>query len=134
MIVRGTLRPKALAQDWSARFAYSYGYKSNNVVWVAGQIARDGKGELIGVGDIEAQSIQVFENIRAVLEEAGGSLADVVATTTYITARPYREVVTAVRHRYFKGPDYPTNTLLIVEGLGLPEYLVEVEATAVLSG
>ncbi|MET4491231.1 RidA family protein [Bradyrhizobium sp. LA7.1] len=133
-LIRGRVQPNKLASDWSSRFAYSYGFRHGNMLWIAGQIARDGKGMLVGVGNIEAQAVQVFENIQSVLEEAGATMSDLVSTTTYITSRPYRETVTEVRHRYLKGPHYPTNTLLIVQGLGLPEYLVEIEAVAVLRG
>lgn len=126
------LQPAGLAKEWASRLAYSYGNRTGRVIWISGQVARNGRGELVGQGDISAQAVQVFENIKAVVEAGGGTMADIVTTTTYITERPYREVVTNVRHSYFKGPNYPGNTLLIVAGLGLPEYLVEIEAVAVL--
>lgn len=122
-----------LPAEWASRFAYSYAVQTGRVLWISGQISRDASGQLVGAGDIRAQAVQVFENIRAAVESAGGSMADVVTTTTYITERPFREVVTDVRHRYFPGPEYPGNTLLIVAGLGLPEYLVEIEAVALLA-
>jgi len=131
-VERGPIQPKSLVSQWSTRFAYSYGYKAGNMVWIAGQVARNGDGELVGLADPEAQAVQCYENIKAVVETAGGTLDDIVSCTTYLSDRAYREPVTEVRHRYFKGPDYPTNTLCIVTGLGLPEYLVEIEAVAVL--
>ncbi|MES2940746.1 MAG: RidA family protein [Pseudomonadota bacterium] len=126
------LYPKTdrLPQAWASRFAYSYAVRTGELVWISGQIARNAAGELVGQGDIRAQAVQVFENIKAAVEAAGGTMADVVSTTTYITERPQREVVTEIRHGYFPGPDHPCNTLLIVSGLGLPEYLVEIEAVA----
>jgi 2-iminobutanoate/2-iminopropanoate deaminase len=129
---RHELKPASLAPDGAAQYAYSYGQRTGNIVWIAGQVPRARDGSMVGIGDAEAQAVQVFENIRAVVEEAGGTLADVVQTTTYITERPARETVGAVRRRYFPGPSYPTATLLIVAGLGLPEYLVEIDAVAVL--
>ena len=129
---RELITPTTLAPDGAANFGYSYGIRTGNIVWIAGQVARDRTGQLVGPGDIEAQTVQVFENIKAVVEAAGGTLADVVQTTTYITARPDREVVNTVRKRYFNGPLFPTATLLIIAGLGVPEYLVEIEAVAVL--
>ena len=129
---RHELKPTSLAPDGASPHAYCYGIRTGNIVWIAGQVPRDGQGGLVGIGDAEAQAVQVFENIKAIVQEAGGTLADVVQTTTYITDRPTREIVGAVRRRYFPGPEYPTATLLIVAGLGLPEYLVEIEAIAVL--
>jgi 2-iminobutanoate/2-iminopropanoate deaminase len=129
---RELVTPSTLAPNGAANFSYSYGIRTGNIVWIAGQVPRDGAGQLVGVDNIEAQTVQVFENIKAVVEAAGGTLADIVQTTTYITARPYREVVNDVRKRYFHGPLFPTATLLIISGLGVPEYLVEMEAVAVL--
>ena len=100
------------------------------LVFISGMVARRPDGTVAGVGDVAAQTVQVCENVKAAVEAAGGTMADVVSTTTYITGRPQREVVTEVRHGYFPGPDHPCNTLLIVSGLGLPDYLVEIEAVA----
>jgi 2-iminobutanoate/2-iminopropanoate deaminase len=113
-------------------FAYSLGVRSGDVVWFAGQIARAPEGELVGLADPEAQAVQVYRNVQSLLQAAGGDLEDIVATTTYITDRAYREPVTAVRRGVFPGPDYPTNTLVICAGLGIPEYLVEVEGVAIV--
>lgn len=129
---REYLTPAGLAPDGARRFAYSYGVRTGNVVWVAGQVARDRDGNLVGKGDVEAQCVQVFENLKAMVEASGGTLDDVVQTTTYITDRPARAVVNAVRARYFREPHLPAATLLIISGLGDPEYLVEIEAVAVL--
>ncbi|MFC4049926.1 RidA family protein [Actinomadura syzygii] len=129
---RRLLRPYGPDGHDAPRFAYSLGVQHGDMVFIAGQVARDAAGRLVGPADPEAQAGQVYENLRAVLADAGGGPGHVVATTTYITDRAYREPVTAVRRRFFDGADYPTNTLVIVAGLGLPEYLVEVSAIAVV--
>lgn len=126
------LRPFGAEGHDAPKFAYSLGVRCGDTVWFAGQVARTPDGELVGLADAAAQAAQVYRNVEAVLAEAGGTLADVVATTTYITDRAYREPVTAVRHRFLPGPDHPTNTLVICTGLGIPEYLVEVEGVAVI--
>jgi enamine deaminase RidA (YjgF/YER057c/UK114 family) len=92
----------------------------------------DERGRVIGEGDIEAQTRRVFKRIRAVLEAGGATMADVVRTTTYITDHSHRPITNELRREYFEGPNYPTNTLLVVAGLALPEYLVEIDAMAVL--
>ena len=75
----------------------------------------------------------MLENLRAVLHEAGGSFADIVKTTTYITDIKYREGLNRVRTRYFeKHP--PASTLVVVKGLARKEYMVEIEAIAILAG
>lgn len=129
---REQIAPAALDIAGAARLAYAYGVRTGDIVWIAGQVARDGEGCLVGEGDAEAQATQCFENMRAVVEAAGGTMDDVVRVNMYVTARPHRDVINAVRGRYFRAPRLPVGTLLIVAGLALPEYLVEVDAVAVL--
>jgi enamine deaminase RidA (YjgF/YER057c/UK114 family) len=102
-------------------------------LWIAGQVAVDPDGSPVGVGDPDAQAERVWANLAAVLQAAGGGLNDLVATTTYIVDRAYRDAATAARRRWLEGTTYPTNTLVIVDALGRPEYLLEVSAVAVLA-
>ena len=122
---------------WDAQFAHQYGYSFGRLrhrdLWIAGQVSVDEMGEPLGRGDIEAQTRRVYERIRTIVESAGGSMTDIVKTTTYITDRDFRPVTNELRREYFPGPPFPCNTLVIVAGLALPEYLVEVEAEAVLA-
>ena len=91
----------------------------------------DEHGNILGKGDTEAQARQVFENIKAILDEAGGSFEDIVKTTIYLTDINYREGIHRIRRDYFKTTQ-PTSTLIIVKGLAREEFLMEVEAIAVL--
>ena len=84
-----------------------------------------------GNGDFEAQVRQVCENLKNIVEEAGGTLQNIVKKTTFLTHYSYIETYRKVRNEYFPEP-CPPNTLLIVESLALPEYMIEVEAIAVL--
>lgn len=129
---REQIRPAGLDLAAADRLAYAYGVRVGEVVWIAGQVARDGDGRLVGEGDAEAQAVQCFANVRAVVEAAGGTMDDVVRANMYVTERGHREVVNAVRGRVFRAPALPVGTLLIVAGLALPEYLVEVDAVAVV--
>ena len=78
---------------------YSHAVKVGNTVYVAGQIAWDAQGNLVGPGDIEAQAVQVFENLKRVVEASGASLEDVVKTVVLITHPAYREAYRSVRSR-----------------------------------
>jgi len=82
--------------------------------------------------DVEAQAVLCFENIKAILAEAGMTLADVVRFTAYVTDRAYFPVYGAVRSRYVSGNAF-ASTLVIVSGFTRPEFKVEVEVTAVRS-
>lgn len=86
---------------------------------------------MVGKGDIKAQTEQVFANLKAVLKAAGGTLDNLVMTTTYIVDREYREGYNEVRRaQYKKNP--PTSTLVIVKGLANPDYLIEINGIAVI--
>lgn len=80
--------------------------------------------------DVEAQCVLCFENIKAILGAAGMGLDDVVRFTAFVTDRAYFPVYGAVRSRYMTGDAY-ASTLVIVSGFTLPQFKVEVEATAV---
>jgi reactive intermediate/imine deaminase len=110
---------------------YSHAAKAAGLLFVAGQVAQDPEGNLVGRGDIEAQAIQVFENLKRVLASAGATLDDVVKMTTYTTKLDYRPVIRDVRARYY-GDYFPPNTFVVVAGLASPDYLLEIEAVAAL--
>jgi enamine deaminase RidA (YjgF/YER057c/UK114 family) len=124
------LQPKGLS-DPRPRYTQAIMTKPGRLLFIAGQTASDTNGNVVGKGDIETQATQVMQNIKTVLNEVGGSLQDVVKTTTYITDIKYREGLHKARSRFFE-KDPPTSTLIVVKGLAREEYLVEIEAIAVL--
>jgi enamine deaminase RidA (YjgF/YER057c/UK114 family) len=79
---------------------YSHAAKAGNTVYIAGQIALDADGNLVGKGDIEAQTLQVYANLQAILEELGSGLDDIVKMTTYLTNRSQLEAFRRVRDRF----------------------------------
>lgn len=108
---------------------YSHGVivEAGRTLYVAGQTARDEQGAIVCKGDAAGQARQVLENMRRVIEGAGGRMDDVAKTTVYLTDIKYREAVGRVRQEFFKG-EAPANTLLVVSALADPEFLVEIEA------
>ena len=100
-------------------------------IFVAGQTPRDRDGNCVGPGDMRAQIAQVGENIKAALEAAGATLADVVKTTTYVTDMDEYFKHQDVRMRYFAAA-LPTSTTVQVSRLSRPEFLVEIEAFAIV--
>jgi 2-iminobutanoate/2-iminopropanoate deaminase len=111
--------------------SYSHVGRAGNTLYIAGQTALDRDGNIVGRGDAEAQAKQCFENIIAILEHFGGGPDNVMKMTTYITNWAFRPLVAAAREQVFRAP-FPTNTLLVVSALASPDYLVEIEAIAVL--
>jgi enamine deaminase RidA (YjgF/YER057c/UK114 family) len=100
-------------------------------IYVAGQLARDKNGNCVGKGDMRAQIEQTCENIKAALEAAGATLADVVKTTTYVTDMEEYFKHQDVRLHYF-GAAPPTSTTVQVSRLSRPEFMVEIEVMAIV--
>lgn len=109
--------------------SYSHGVivEAGRTLYVAGQTSRDLQGNIVHHGDAAGQTRQVLENMKRVIEAAGGRMEDVAKTTVFITDLKYRDDVGRVRKAFFKG-DPPANTLLVVSGLADPAFLVEIEA------
>jgi enamine deaminase RidA (YjgF/YER057c/UK114 family) len=101
-------------------------------VYVAGQVAFDSTGQVVGGGDFRAQSERVFRNLQRALESVDGSLENVVKTTTYITDLKHVPTLREVRGKYLDPAHPPANTLLVVSSLARPDLLIEIEAVAVL--
>ncbi len=107
---------------------------AGGVVYLRGQIGQDlDTRESVGIGDVAAQTEKAMGNIAMLLDEAGSSLNDIVKVIVYLTDIRYRETVYRIMGRWLKGV-HPVSTGLVVEALARPEWLVEIDATAVLSG
>ncbi|MFN8558921.1 MAG: RidA family protein [Dehalococcoidia bacterium] len=112
---------------------YSYAVKKGGTpVHIAGQVARDAAGNVVGAGDAGAQTEQVYKNLKAVVEACGGTMDDIVKLTVYTTDLAYRPAIGAVRQRYFTDGQYPASTFVVISSLADPAFLVEIEAVAMI--
>lgn len=122
----------------AVQFGFSHAVESSGsrLVHLAGQVAWDGDGELVGQGDLAAQCKQVFSNLREVLASCGLTPADVVRLRTYVVDySPDKLDVIGPAIGEFYGDTVPAaNTLLGVASLAMPDFLIEVEATAAGGG
>ncbi len=126
---REILQPKGL---FDPRPRYSQVSRFGKGVYLAGQLARDAQGNLVGTGDILAQTSQVFENIKKCLEAVGASFDNVVKINVYLTDIDKQlAAVAKVRQEYFVSEPIPSTTVE-VSRLADPDALVEIEAIAVL--
>ncbi|NDV03930.1 RidA family protein [Rhodococcus sp. IEGM 248] len=106
---------------------------AGGVVYLRGQIGQDlDTRESVGIGDVEAQAEKAMANIAMLLKESGSRLEDVVKVTIYLVDVRYRETVYRVVGRWLKGVN-PVSTGIVVDALARPEWLVEIDATAVIS-
>lgn len=113
----------------------SHGVSSpaGKMVFVSGQVSRNAQGEIVGIGDIRAQTRQVLDNIKSVLTQGGASMSDVVKVTVFVTdvAEHYSDIH-EIRAEYFPN-EYPASTMVEVKPLVQPELMIEIEAIAMVS-
>ena len=101
------------------------------LVFLSGMTSRRADGSIAGIGDIEAQTRQVCENLKAAVEEAGGTLDDIVRVDVYVRNMEHFDAIHKVRREYFKAPA-PASTMVEICKMTSPEYLIEINAIAVL--
>ena len=119
----------AVDQSGSEAFALSHAIRRGNHLYISGQVPRDRDNNLVGETDLEAQCVQVYENIKAIVEAAGGKMGNIVDTLVVVTDNSHKSVHTQVRKRFFE-PPYPACTSIIA-GLS-PGYMIEINAVAIL--
>ena len=128
------IQPKTLFQRaLEGRVLYTHVVvaETQSLIFISGQLARDKSGNIVGPRDMRAQIRQVGENLRAGLEAAGVTLANLVKTTTFVTDIDEFFKHVDIRHRYF-GPALPTSTTIEVRRLAHPDYMVEIEGLAII--
>ncbi|VVE76114.1 RidA family protein [Pandoraea sputorum] len=104
---------------------------AGNTIYLRGQIGQDlDTRESVGIGDVTAQTERAMANVKMLLDECGSQLADICKVTVYIVDPRYREAVYNVMGRWLKGV-FPVSTGIVVQALARPEWLVEIDVTAV---
>jgi enamine deaminase RidA (YjgF/YER057c/UK114 family) len=104
--------------------------EGGRLVFIAGQIAKDPSGEIVGKGDYRLQADQVFQNIGRALESVGASFDDLVKLTYFLRDAAHLPEVREVRDRYINTKRPPASTAVQVSGLAGPDFLLEIEAIA----
>ena len=116
---------------WDDVYPLAQGIHSGQTVFVSGQLALGSSGEVVGLGDIKAQTHQAFRNIASVLAEAGAGLGDIVKITSFLTDEATFGDMLEARREVF-GDDPPASTAVVVRQLAIPGCLIEIEAIAIV--
>lgn len=116
---------------WEPVVGYSRAVRVGSQIWVSGTTATDTKGEIVGKGDVGAQTVQILKNIEAALEKAGARMEHVVRTRTFVRDIKQWETIGRVHGEVF-GKIRPATSMVEVTGFVSPEMLVEIEAEAVV--
>jgi 2-iminobutanoate/2-iminopropanoate deaminase len=101
------------------------------LVFISGMLAKRSDGSLAGVGDIEEQTQQVCENLKAAVEEAGGTMDDICRVDVYVRNMEHFDAIHKVRRQYFSSPP-PASTMVEVTKMTTPDALIEINAIAVI--
>ena len=124
------IRPPASPE--APRYSHAVVVEGGKLVFVSGQVAFDAQRHVVGKGDMRAQTKQAFENLKAVLADAGTDLAHVVRLNAYLTDLGQLQAHRDARNDYIDAANPPASTLVGVTRLVDPDLLLELEAVAVV--
>lgn len=132
---RKTINPDSMYASVPFGFSHATLSEAGRTLHLAGQVAWDADGNVIGKGDLEAQIAQCFRNLKEVLAAAGATPDDVVRLRTYVVDHTPDKLaaIGAGIADFFGGATPAANTLIGVQCLALPDFMIEIEATAVIA-
>jgi len=126
-----TSNPDSVAVPLKPYYSNAVRSEAGPLLWISGQVAIDKSGKLVGKGDLRAQAVQVHENIKAILAANGAGMEDIVKVTVYVTdIRAFNDIAD-IRSKYFP-KDGPSSVICEVKALAWPEFMIEIEAVAVV--
>ena len=123
--------PVGVSPPLKPHYSNSVRAEAGPLLFIAGQVALDAGGNLVGKGDIRAQTIQVLENVKAIVEANGGAMRDIVQVTVYARDIGAFESVSDIRESYFP-ENGPASAIVEVSALAWPEFLIEISAVAAI--
>jgi 2-iminobutanoate/2-iminopropanoate deaminase len=117
----------------SGHFSHAIAIEAKGkLVFISGMTSRRADGTIAGIGDIEAQTRQVCENLKSAVEAAGGTMDDICRVDVYVRNMEHFDRIHKVRREYFKSPP-PASTMVEVTKMTSPDYLIEINAIAVIA-
>ena len=122
---------KVLGVAWEQEYNYSQAVKVGDTIYLSGQVSHDEKGDIIGIGDIEAQMRQCYANVQKVLAQYGATLDNVVDEVLFVTdMETAHPAAVRCRRDIFSGDAVVASTIVQIQRLALPELLIEIKCVA----
>ena len=122
---------KVLGVAWEQEYNYSQAVKVGDTIYLSGQISHDEKGDIVGVGDMEAQMQQAYANVQKVLAQYGATIENVVDEVLFVTNMETAYAAAAKRRQeIFSGAAVVASTIVQIERLGFPELMIEIKCVA----
>lgn len=118
--------------DWLEPYKIALAWRVGDLIFTSGQASITEQGEIVGLGDFDAQVEQTMKNVARVLELSGSSMKDIVKVNIYVTDITTFPKILELREKYFTNP-WPADTIVEVTSLAIPGLMIEVDATAVVS-
>jgi reactive intermediate/imine deaminase len=128
---RTAQNPPGVAKPLKPHYSNCVRVEAGPLLFLSGQVSLDADGKLVGEGDVKAQARQVFENLRIQVEANGGTMADIVKVTVFVKDISTFQSLSELRQSYFPS-NGPASTIVEISNLAWPEFLIEVEAVAVI--
>ena len=127
-----TYQPVVPNDKWPARFTFSPAVRVGNLVFLSGTTGTDDDGNIVGPGDIVAQTRRIFQKFSLILQSVGGDLSNIVETTDYVLSLDQYKKTATLRRELFKGPPWPAATGVVVSGLVREGALIEIKGIGAL--
>jgi enamine deaminase RidA (YjgF/YER057c/UK114 family) len=127
-----TYQSVVLNNKWPDRYTFSPATRVGNLVFLSGTTGTDDDGNIVGPGDIVAQTRRIFEKFELILQNIGANLTNIVETTDYVLSLDEYRKTAALRRELFKGPPWPAATGVVVAGLIREGALIEIKGIAAL--
>lgn len=122
---------KVLGVAWEQEYNYSQAVKVDDTIYLSGQVSHDEKGDIVGIGDMEAQMQQAYANVQKVLAQYGATMENVVDEVLFVTNMETAYAAAAKRRKeIFSGVAVVASTIVQIERLGFPELMIEIKCVA----
>lgn len=123
--------PDTVTQPIKKYYANAVRVEAGPLLFISGQVSMDMDARVVAVGDLKGQAIQTLESIRLILEHHGAGMEDIVKVVVYVTDMKAFDEITEIRNKYFAA-NPPASTIIEISRLARPEWLIEIDAVAVL--